>query len=106
MSKGTQMSAQQVFKAIVNEWDSRAADFEQLIRRTQLELKKWKRGEAGRRKWSFELDLNKWAREGCRKIRGWESAESSGLRAYEGTNQSADAFVTVPGYIPVRVEIA
>jgi len=94
-----------VFQAIVNEWLSHVADIERLVLRTEEEKEKWKKGAPGRRQWSFELELNRWAREGCRRRAGWASSDTALTGSYPNGRMSADALVTAARCDPVPVEI-
>ena len=99
-------SASLVFDVILSEWVEHLADIEKLVLLIEEEKIKWERKEPGRRKWSFELQLNRWAREGCRKKAGWISPDTGLNKAYPGTSLMSDLLVAVPGFPPVAVEVA
>ena len=94
----------QVFNAIIAEWRAHLTDIEQFVLRVEEEKIKAAQHEPGRRKYSFEEELNRWAREGCRKPAGWQSPDN-GLTVYAGGTLRADALVTVPDGKPVAVEV-
>jgi hypothetical protein len=104
MSANCSEPRNQVFDAIVNEWVAHAVEIDGFVYRVEEEKVKWAEKAPGKRIWSFELDLNRWAREGCRKRCGWKSLDS-GLHVYPNPRMSADALVTIPGCDPVLVEI-
>lgn len=105
MATAGKSPAQLVFDAIINEWVAHIREIEALVRRIEVQKAECRRKDSRKLTWSFELDLNRWAREGYRKNPHWKSPET-GLKAYPSSRMSADALVNLPGHPPVAVEIA
>lgn len=103
MPSGRIGSTIEVFEAIISTWIAHLADIERLVLRVEEEKENWKHKSHGRRQWSFEEELNRWAREGCRATTGWESRENC-RNVYPG-GLIPDAVVTTPECEPVLVEI-
>jgi hypothetical protein len=92
----------QVFETIKSEWIAHLADIDVFVLRIEEQKRSSDQKTTRRQNWSFEEDLNRWAREGCRKREGWESREN--CRNVYADGSIPDAVVTVPGRDPVLVE--